>query len=137
MGGRREDYKRIAPERSYVHVDDFESPEMLANYLHKLDKNNEMYNEYFQWKDTGEFVDTKFFCRLCAMLHDVEAPDQFYKNVDDWWSKPGTCDESKPVMFIMSEESKEKYEYMFKENTIDFNYEYYSEERSVVPYESY
>lgn len=91
MGGRREDYERIAPKRSYVHVDDFESPKKLAEYLHQLDADDQMYNEYFQWKGTGEFIDTRFFCRLCAMMHDDDAPAKYYQNVDDWWSGPGKC----------------------------------------------
>lgn len=91
MGGRREDYERIAPERSYVHVDDYESPERLAEYLHRLDADDDLYNEYFRWKGTGEFIDTKFFCRLCAMLHDEGAPVKYYENIDKWWQPPGAC----------------------------------------------
>ena len=70
MGARKEDYVRSAPYKSFIHVDDFESPEALAKYLHQLDKNDELYNEYFQWKGTGEMINTKFFCRLCSLLHD-------------------------------------------------------------------
>ncbi|VVC29302.1 Fucosyltransferase, N-terminal,Glycosyl transferase family 10 [Cinara cedri] len=95
MGGRPEDYQRIAPERSYVHVDDFESPARLAEYLHRLDADDDLYNEYFRWKGTGEFIDTKFYCRLCAMLHDVDAPTKHYRNVDDWWRGPGVCGDRK------------------------------------------
>ncbi|CAH1723483.1 unnamed protein product [Aphis gossypii] len=94
MGGRREDYERIAPRHSYVHVDDYESPEQLADYLRRLDADDELYNEYFRWKGTGEFIDTKFFCRLCAMLHDDDAPIKSYRNLDHWWRGPGVCDHS-------------------------------------------
>ncbi len=48
MGARREDYERSAPYKSFIHVDDFESPAQLAEYLHQLDKNDTLYNEYFQ-----------------------------------------------------------------------------------------
>lgn len=50
MGARPEDYKRSAPEHSYIHVEDFAEPKELAMYLHKLDQNDDLYNEYFQWK---------------------------------------------------------------------------------------
>ena len=50
MGARPEDYERSAPFHSYIHVDDFEGPEELAQYLHKLDQDDDLYNEYFQWK---------------------------------------------------------------------------------------
>jgi len=53
MGARPEDYERSAPQRSYIHVDDFEGPKELADFLHKLDKDNNLYNEYFKWKVTA------------------------------------------------------------------------------------
>jgi hypothetical protein len=96
MGGRREDYERIAPKRSYVHVDDYESPKRLAEYLRRLDADDDLYNEYFRWKGTGEFIDTKFFCRLCTMLHDDGAPAKHYPNINDWWRGPGVCNNAMP-----------------------------------------
>jgi hypothetical protein len=53
MGARPEDYARSAPYHSYIHVDDFESPKELASYLHKLDQDDNLYNEYFRWKVSG------------------------------------------------------------------------------------
>ena len=69
MGARPEDYARLAPAHSYIHVDQFRGPEQLAAYLHQLDQDDAAYNQYFQWKGTGEFINTRFFCRVCAMLH--------------------------------------------------------------------
>ena len=48
MGAAPEDYARAAPPHSFIHVDDFESAKDLAEYLHVLDKNDALYNEYFQ-----------------------------------------------------------------------------------------
>ena len=50
MGARPEDYERAAPYKSYIHVDDFEGPKELADYLKKLEENDDLYNEYFRWK---------------------------------------------------------------------------------------
>ena len=50
MGARPEDYAKTAPRKSYIHVDDFDSPKELADYLHKLDQDDQLYNEYFKWK---------------------------------------------------------------------------------------
>jgi hypothetical protein len=50
MGARPEDYARSSPYKSYIHVDDFESPKELAEYLSKLDQDDNLYNEYFKWK---------------------------------------------------------------------------------------
>ena len=48
MGGA--DYKKKAPPKSYIDVLDFESPKQLAEFLLKLDKNDEEYMSYFWWK---------------------------------------------------------------------------------------
>ena len=50
MGARPEDYADAAPYKSYIHVDDFDSPKELAEFLHKLDEDDQLYNEYFKWK---------------------------------------------------------------------------------------
>ncbi|ESN90528.1 hypothetical protein HELRODRAFT_123182, partial [Helobdella robusta] len=93
MGARPEDYEKVAPPNSYIHVDDFVSPKQLASYLHKLDRDDYLYNSYFRWKGTGEFVDTKFWCRVCTMLHEQDATgvQMWYDNLDLWWRAPGTC----------------------------------------------
>uniref|UniRef100_A0A1A9ZI05 Fucosyltransferase n=1 Tax=Glossina pallidipes TaxID=7398 RepID=A0A1A9ZI05_GLOPL len=87
MGARPEDYAAIAPMNSYIHVDQFASPKELANYLHILDKNDSLYNTYFNWKGTGEFINTYFWCRVCALLHDEDAlrNPRWYTNFSDWW----------------------------------------------------
>jgi glycoprotein 3-alpha-L-fucosyltransferase len=91
MGAPPEDYERSAPLKSFIHVDEFATPEDLAAYLHKLDKDDKLYNEYFQWKGTGELIKTNFLCRLCAMLHDPEMPHKNYDDVAKWWRGSDTC----------------------------------------------
>ncbi|KAK9498301.1 hypothetical protein O3M35_002966 [Rhynocoris fuscipes] len=90
MGARPEDYELVAPMKSYIHVDEFESPKQLAEYLHKLDADDNLYNEYFRWKGTGEFINTHFFCRVCALLHD-QYPIKSYRDINEWWRSVGTC----------------------------------------------
>ena len=90
MGARPEEYALVAPYRSYIHVEEFESPKELAAYLNKLDNDDDLYNSYFRWKGTGEFINTQLLCRLCAMLHD-DFPNRFYRDVNDWWRGPGIC----------------------------------------------
>ncbi|XP_065296346.1 glycoprotein 3-alpha-L-fucosyltransferase A-like [Dermacentor albipictus] len=88
MGASREDYLAAAPYHSYIHVDDFGSPKELAEYLQLLSRNRTLYNQYFEWKGTGEFVNTYFWCRLCAMLHAPPAPaKRRTQSVRDWWRK--------------------------------------------------
>ncbi|XP_061171806.1 glycoprotein 3-alpha-L-fucosyltransferase A-like [Saccostrea echinata] len=91
MGAHPDDYKRSAPPNSYLHVEDFESAENLGDYLKFLDANDEKYNEYFKWKGTGDFIDTKFWCRLCAMLNDINKPNLVIRDLASWWKKPEIC----------------------------------------------
>ncbi len=93
MGARKEDYALVAPPMSFIHVDDFDSPKELALYLLKLDQNDELYNQYFLWKDTGRYINTKFYCRLCAMLHD-NSQVRWYKDIHHWWGGPEVCVEA-------------------------------------------
>ncbi|UYV75270.1 FUT7 [Cordylochernes scorpioides] len=89
MGAHPEDYKRSSPPHSYIHVDDFQSPKELAAYLKVLDANATRYREYFKWKRTGEFINTYFWCRLCAMLHAPKTKS--YDDLHSWWAGPGQC----------------------------------------------
>lgn len=97
MGGNREDYQRVAPPNSYIHVDDFASPKELAAYLHHLDNDNDAYNRYFGWKHpkaTGQFINTYFWCRLCALLHAPAGrtkPGVSYKDIGLWWAPEDVC----------------------------------------------
>lgn len=50
FGASRDDYERVSPPHSFIHVDDFANAKELANYLHYLSQNSTAYNEYFQWK---------------------------------------------------------------------------------------
>ena len=91
MGARKEDYQAVAPPYSFIHVEDFPSAKELANYLHMLDKNQTLYEEYFSWKNSGHFIDTKFWCRLCSFLHSSDKPMLWYPNIDKWWRGNDTC----------------------------------------------
>lgn len=95
MGARPEDYALSAPHRSYIHIDEFSSAKELADYLNMLDKNDELYNSYFKWKGTGEFINTYFWCRVCAMLHDdefIQRPGKCtISDINEWWRAPGVC----------------------------------------------
>ena len=50
MGAPKEDYLRVAPPNSFVHVDDFESPEHLARYLVEVARNETAYMGYHKWR---------------------------------------------------------------------------------------
>lgn len=92
MGAAPEDYQRAAPPHSFIHVDDFESPKELAEYLLKLDKDDTLYNSYFAWKGTGDIINTFFWCRMCALANDVpNRGPSWFEDVESWWRGPGVC----------------------------------------------
>lgn len=89
MGPPESDYSRLVPPNSFIHVNDFSSPKDLAKYLNYLDENNSAYYSYFRWKKIGNFIDTKFMCRVCAMLHHsalIERPPKSIEDIENWWN---------------------------------------------------
>jgi Glycosyltransferase family 10 (fucosyltransferase) C-term len=93
MGARKSQYEQVAPPHSFIHVDDFRSPRDLASYLLQVNASDRMYNEYMAWKspETGRFVDTRFWCRLCAMAHDDSGHVTWYDDVEKWWHHEDSC----------------------------------------------
>ncbi|XP_026497268.1 glycoprotein 3-alpha-L-fucosyltransferase A [Vanessa tameamea] len=92
MGARPPEYAAVAPHNSYIHVEEFAGPEELAAYLQRLDEDDTLYNSYFKWKGTGEFINTYFFCRVCAMVHanGRRQRSAHYTDVQAWW-RDGAC----------------------------------------------
>ncbi|XP_046971901.1 glycoprotein 3-alpha-L-fucosyltransferase A-like [Vanessa cardui] len=92
MGARPPEYAAVAPHNSYIHVEEFAGPEELAAYLRRLDEDDTLYNSYFKWKGTGEFINTYFFCRVCAMVHanGRRQRSAHYTDVQAWW-RDGAC----------------------------------------------
>ena len=56
MGGRDEDYRAVAPDNSYIHVDNFDGPQQLAEHLKLLDNNPLQYNRHFQVRAENIFI---------------------------------------------------------------------------------
>lgn len=50
MGAHPDDYLRLAPPHSFLHVDWFASPRHLAEHLKLLATNPTAFNRFFQWK---------------------------------------------------------------------------------------
>lgn len=90
LGGA--DYSSIAPPNSYIDALKY-SPMSLASYLKKLDKNDTLYNSFFNWKSEYSIVDGKgfykdAFCNLCRRLN--EGTSGSYSNIRSWWIS-GQC----------------------------------------------
>lgn len=69
MGAHPADYERLAPPRSFLHVDWFESPAHLARVLHALDADPALYARLHAWRRTHANFDTRYWCRICFAAH--------------------------------------------------------------------
>ena len=62
------------PDKSTIYVEDFDTVDLLADYIEYLLRNRTSYNLYHSWRrsdppkrlvDLWEFDDQPFDCRLC------------------------------------------------------------------------
>ncbi|KAH8862839.1 Glycoprotein 3-alpha-L-fucosyltransferase A [Schistosoma japonicum] len=89
MGASIEEYERVAPPYSFIHVDQFESPAKLAEYLKYLDSNDTAYNEYFAWHGHGivHDWDSQPQCAMCLLAHTSDLFGPYWvPNVARWWN---------------------------------------------------
>uniref|UniRef100_A0A672T7R4 Fucosyltransferase n=1 Tax=Sinocyclocheilus grahami TaxID=75366 RepID=A0A672T7R4_SINGR len=83
LGPSRENYELFIPSKAFIHVDDFPSPKELADHLKLLDQNEDLYKQYFTWRE--HFVSTKTLfglehaCRICDHIRR----NKHYKVVKD------------------------------------------------------
>ena len=65
-------YDEFLPPKSYIDIRDFSSPLQLAKYLYMLDRNDDLYREYFEWKTQYRSVYHIWqHCQWCAYLNRV------------------------------------------------------------------
>ena len=68
------DYEKIAPDHSFIHVDDYDTIEDLSNHLTYLSNNIEAYNSYFWWRQHYKVLDAyetqwyTFFANMYYLL---------------------------------------------------------------------
>lgn len=99
MGASLEDCQRLLPPGSYLHVDNFNNADTLAEYLRYLDHDNERYLKYHKWRvnyivlnEHGYFGSaSKHYCRICEALNYNSNATKVYKKLDDFWNKERDC----------------------------------------------
>ena len=93
MGGV--DYAKVAPPNSVIDVRNYKSPKHLAEYLHRLDRNDDLYMEHFRWKEklqvTGK-IDPHGVCSLCAILNNSSYVYRSHFEPYRWWNMGSTCE---------------------------------------------
>ncbi|XP_041879614.1 alpha-(1,3)-fucosyltransferase 4 [Corvus kubaryi] len=89
LGPRRANYERFIPPDSFIHVDDFPSPRLLATYLKFLDKNKPNYRRYFAWRKKYEVHVTSFwdehFCKVCETVRAAGNQIKTVRNLASWF----------------------------------------------------
>ncbi|CAH1798487.1 unnamed protein product [Owenia fusiformis] len=91
LGGAN--HEKYLPPKSYIDIRDFATPADLANYLQKLDKDNDLYNEYFSWryktlpvfdfqKATPKQPLLHYLCQVCSLTHTANLNKTFVDFVD-------------------------------------------------------
>ncbi|KAI4886113.1 hypothetical protein NFI96_021066, partial [Prochilodus magdalenae] len=90
LGPPRENYEEYIPKDSFIHVDDFKTPQELAEHLKLLDQNQEMYERYFTWRKEYAVRQSVFgqehACRICDHMRKFKT-FRVFKNVNKWyWS---------------------------------------------------
>lgn len=98
MGADVDNYRKMLPLNSYINVDDFASPAVLAQFIYRLNETGE-YRDYYRWKtdfevlnEHGYFKSESFhFCRICQALNYNDKHYKVYKKLDDFWNIKKDC----------------------------------------------
>lgn len=93
LGGfGKQDYEKVAPGSSFIHADDFNSLQQLAEYLVSLDQDDATYSEFFSWqkhmrmKGFAENIQASL-CQLCQELHKApseQKPTRSFGDLSGW-----------------------------------------------------
>nr|AAI69838.1 Alpha 1,3/4 fucosyltransferase Lewis 2 [Xenopus laevis]AAI70150.1 Alpha 1,3/4 fucosyltransferase Lewis 2 [Xenopus laevis] len=89
LGPSRKNYERFIPSDSFIHVEDFSTPQKLALYLLELDKNDERYRQYFNWRSRLQPMKNRIdwvsdYCRVCKVLKEAP-PYKTIPSIDTWF----------------------------------------------------
>uniref|UniRef100_A0AAR5QA88 Fucosyltransferase n=1 Tax=Dendroctonus ponderosae TaxID=77166 RepID=A0AAR5QA88_DENPD len=98
MGSTQATYKKLLPPDSYINVDDYASPQVLANYLLWLNETAE-YTNYYRWKnyfeirnEHGYFQSKSYhYCRICQAMNYNDKSMKVYNNLESFWSTKKDC----------------------------------------------
>ncbi|KAM9786722.1 4-galactosyl-N-acetylglucosaminide 3-alpha-L-fucosyltransferase 9 [Syngnathus typhle] len=88
LGPSRQNYENFVQGDAFIHVDDFASPKELADYLLLLDKNEEMYLRYFEWRRHFKVKISMFWAEHTCLACDYLRRHREYKtvkNLDKWF----------------------------------------------------
>ncbi|CAF1036651.1 unnamed protein product [Adineta steineri] len=93
-GPKRNDYERLAPKNSFIHIDDFHDDiDKLADYMKEIHSNLTLFSMYHQWRKNYEvIIDGKALerirmCELCQRLSNLRKDDMiYYENIENFYN---------------------------------------------------
>ena len=89
-GPQPENFRRVAPPNSFIHVSDYQSNEDLAAKLKSIGTNRKLYGLYHAWRRyydvyyQAKDLDPYRFCELCYRLN-TDHQRIWYENINDWF----------------------------------------------------
>lgn len=89
-GPKRDDFIRVAPPDSFIHIDDYPSDEKLAEKLNLIATNRRAFEKYHTWRRyydvyyEGKDVEPYRFCELCYRLN-TNQQRIWYENLNGWF----------------------------------------------------
>ena len=97
-------FSEMAPPHSSINVLDYHSAKSLVKYLEKLDKNDNLFAEYFWWKDfyvvrNSAEDGAQPYCDLCSKLNNQNEPTKVYEDMYKWWVTESHCKKLKAKIF--------------------------------------
>jgi hypothetical protein len=108
MGAPENNYERLAPKKSFIHVNKYKTPEDLAKYLNYLMNNPEKYLEYLQWREFTEIESIRserwknLLCPLCQMAYETSSARL---NFSSWYNTKTECHRDDVKMFTQCKQT--------------------------------
>ncbi|XP_068579260.1 4-galactosyl-N-acetylglucosaminide 3-alpha-L-fucosyltransferase 9-like [Cebidichthys violaceus] len=89
LGPPKQTYEEYAPADSFIHVDDFSSPQKLAERLLYLDQNNTEYMRFFDWRSIFKFDQSPSkrsdLCNMCSYIQNHKEYQAFNDLISWYW----------------------------------------------------
>ncbi|XP_066525281.1 4-galactosyl-N-acetylglucosaminide 3-alpha-L-fucosyltransferase 9-like [Hoplias malabaricus] len=87
IGPPRDNYEEFIPQNAFIHIDDFKTPQDLAEHLKLADQNQEIYESYFDWRK--HFVaklghPEEHACRTCEYIR-MNRNFRSIRNINKWY----------------------------------------------------